>query len=111
MEISRRSVFALGGAAMAAPSLSMAASGDTGTPFVLGVASYSLREFSRSLAIKSVKQIGTPYINIKEFHLPYVSTPAELAKGKNDFEKAGLKILGGGTISFQKKSRRPNFAS
>jgi len=70
--------------------------------FKLGVASYSLREFGRALAIKSVKQIGTPYINIKEFHLPYRSTPEEMAKGKADFAKAGLQILGGGTIGLTK---------
>jgi sugar phosphate isomerase/epimerase len=70
--------------------------------FKLGVASYSLRQFSRSLAIKMVKQLGTPYINIKEFHLPYRSTAEELARGRAEFEKAGLKITGGGTISLQK---------
>lgn len=95
----------MGGAALAAPSMSMAApAGDNGFPFVLGVASYSLREFSRSLAIKAMKQIGTPYINIKEFHLPYILPPEDLARGRAQFEKAGLKILGGGTITLQKNN-------
>jgi sugar phosphate isomerase/epimerase len=90
------------GAALAAPGLAPAANEAPADTFQLGIASYSLREFSRSLAIKMVKQVGTPYINIKEFHLLYKSSPEELAKGRADFEKAGLKILGGGTISLQK---------
>jgi sugar phosphate isomerase/epimerase len=68
----------------------------------LGVASYSLRKLSRAQAIEAVKALRTPYINIKEFHLPYKSTPEELAAGRKEFEAAGLQILGGGTISLQK---------
>jgi sugar phosphate isomerase/epimerase len=68
----------------------------------LGVASYSFREFSRKLAIDMTRQLRTPYINIKEFHLPYRSTPEEIAKARQEFQRAGLQILGGGTISLQK---------
>lgn len=104
MQLSRRSLFSLGGAALARPVASAAPAAEAPVEsFKLGVASYSLREFGRALAIKMVKQTGTPYINIKEFHLPYRSTPEELARGRAEFEKAGLKILGGGTISFPKK--------
>lgn len=104
MTISRRTLFALGGAALASQPVTMnAARADRFSyGFKLGVASYSLREFSRGHAIRTVKQIGTPYINVKEFHLPYSSTPADLAKGRAEFEKAGLTILGGGTISLAK---------
>ncbi|MCI0423486.1 MAG: sugar phosphate isomerase/epimerase, partial [Acidobacteria bacterium] len=35
----------------------------------LGVASYSLRKLSRAQAIAAVKELKTPYLNIKEFHL------------------------------------------
>lgn len=69
----------------------------------LGVASYSLREFSRSLAIKSIKQLNVNYVNIKEFHLPYNLKPEELEKGRKQFEAAGLKIVGGGTVTFSKE--------
>jgi sugar phosphate isomerase/epimerase len=68
----------------------------------LGVASYSLREFGRRIAISYVRQLRTRYINIKEFHLLYRSTPEELARGRAEFEKAGLTILGGGTINLQR---------
>lgn len=70
----------------------------------LGVASYSLRKLSRSQAIAAIKALKTPYVNIKEFHLLYKSTPEELSAGRREFEAAGLKIVGGGTISLQKDS-------
>lgn len=66
----------------------------------LGVASYSLRQFSRSEAIAMVKELGTPYVNIKSVHLAYDLSPAELAAGRAEFEAAGLQIVGGGTITF-----------
>jgi sugar phosphate isomerase/epimerase len=70
----------------------------------LGVASYSLRELSRADAIKCIQELRTPYVNIKSFHLPYESTPEELAAGRRDFEDAGLQIVGGGTITLQKEN-------
>jgi sugar phosphate isomerase/epimerase len=70
----------------------------------LGVASYSLRKLSRAQAIAAVKELKTPYLNIKEFHLPYNSTPAELEAGRKEFENAGLQIAGGGTISLKEDS-------
>lgn len=68
----------------------------------LGVASYSLRKFDRSAAIAMIKEIGTPYVNIKSFHLPYESTPEEVATARREFEEAGLTIIGGGTITLKK---------
>ena len=68
----------------------------------LGVASYSFREFSRNHAIRMLKQLKVEYVNIKEFHLSYLLPPAELIKGQKQFESAGLRILGGGTVSFLK---------
>ncbi len=68
----------------------------------LGVASYSLREFNRPEAIAMIQAIGTPYVNIKSFHLPYESTPDEVAAARRDFKEAGLTIVGGGVITLQK---------
>ena len=70
----------------------------------LGVASYSLRKLSRAQAIAALKELKTPYLNIKEFHLLYTSTPAELEAGRKEFESAGLQIAGGGTISLKEDS-------
>ena len=55
----------------------------------LGVASYSLRKLSRTQAIAALKELKTPYLNVKEFHLPYRSTPSELEAGRKEFESAG----------------------
>jgi sugar phosphate isomerase/epimerase len=94
---------ALAGAVAAAPAAAAQAGGFGGHEIKLGVASYSLREFSRNLAIKSIKSMGVKYVNIKEFHLPYISRPEDIDRGRAAFEKAGLSILGGGTVSFQKE--------
>ena len=86
-----------GFSAFAAP----AAIGGNAGDIKLGVATYSLREFSRAHAIRMMKQLGVQYVSIKEFHLPVNSTPDECRKGRAEFEKAGLTILSGGNVSFQ----------
>jgi sugar phosphate isomerase/epimerase len=67
----------------------------------LGVASYSLRELSRADAIAAIQALHAKYVSIKSFHLPYESTPAELAAGRKEFEDAGLSIVSGGVITLQ----------
>jgi sugar phosphate isomerase/epimerase len=67
----------------------------------LGVASYSLRNFPRTKAIEMTKALGTPYINLKSFHLPYELSPAEIVAARHEIEAAGLQIVGGGTITFE----------
>ena len=67
----------------------------------LGVASYSLRNFSRAQAIEMTKALGTRYINLKSVHLPYEVSPAEIAAARQEVEAAGLLIVGGGMITFE----------
>jgi sugar phosphate isomerase/epimerase len=67
----------------------------------LGVASYSLRNFSRQQAIGMTNSLGTPYINLKSMHLPYDAAPAEIAAARAEIEAAGLQIVGGGMITFE----------
>src|ERR1700704_2042923 len=67
----------------------------------LGVASYSLRNFPRAKAIEMTKALGTPYINLKSVHLPYESSSAEIAAARSEVEAAGLRIVGGGMITFE----------
>lgn len=91
-------------AAVAAMPVGAAAQSATGGHEIkLGVASYSLRQFSRNLTIKSIKSMDVGYVNIKEFHLPYIAKPEDIDKGRKEFENAGLKILGGGTVTFNKE--------
>lgn len=98
---SRRGFLGTMMAAGAVPNFALAAVSGAADELKLGVASYSFREFSRSLAIQDTKALGVRYINIKEFHLPLNSTPEEIRKARAEFEKAGLTILGGGNVSFQ----------
>jgi len=67
----------------------------------LGVASYSLRAFSRAQAIQMTKLLGARYINLKSMHLPYESSPAEIAAARQEIAAAGLEIVGGGLITFE----------
>ena len=68
----------------------------------LGVASYSFRQFQRPYAIMGTKKLGTPYINYKDMHLPFTLSTKEIASAVAETNKAGLKIMGGGNISFAK---------
>ena len=70
----------------------------------LGVASYSLRNFPRDKAIEMVKTLGTRYVNFKSVHLPYELSPQELAAARREIEAAGLQIVGGGVITFDRDS-------
>lgn len=97
MNTTRRAFAGALGAVAAAPALaaqSTSAAGD----IRLGVASYSLRMFQRALAIRMIAKLGVRYVTIKEFHLPYRSSPKELAAGAAEFRKAGIEILGGGVV-------------
>ncbi len=101
----RRNFFAGGVAAMAtaasagtAPTIADHHWGDVR----LAVASYSLRQFSRSQAISIIKGLGIKYVNVKAFHLPYYLSKEDLKKGAAEFEKAGITIVSGGNISLRK---------
>lgn len=98
----RRSFFGATAAAIAATRAGFSAAAPDPSAIKLGVASYSFREFQRHLAIEDTRKLNVSYINIKDVHLPLNSTPDQIAKAKREFEKAGLTIVGGGNISFQK---------
>src|ERR1700676_5577556 len=100
---SRRSFFGAAAGVLTFAKPGMPATSPEPTDLKLGVASYSFREFGRHLAIEGTKKLNTPYINIKDVHLPLNSTPDEIAKARKEFEKAGLIILGGGNITFSKE--------
>ncbi|MGA8028724.1 MAG: sugar phosphate isomerase/epimerase [Bryobacteraceae bacterium] len=72
-----------------------------GADFKLGVASYSFRKFSRAQAISMTKELGTPYLNLKDVHLPLTSTPEQIAAAKKEFDDAGIILVGCGTIYFK----------
>ena len=101
-ELNRRGFLAAAGLAGLGARVPAPAAEEPAGTFKLGVASYSLREYSRALAIRCIKELRTPYVSVKEFHLPYRSSPQELEEGRKEFERAGLKIMSGGNVSLQK---------
>ncbi len=73
-----------------------------GADIKLGVASYSFRKFSREQAIQMTKALGTPYLNVKDFHLPLTSTPEQIAAARKEFAENKIVLVGCGNISFSK---------
>jgi sugar phosphate isomerase/epimerase len=67
----------------------------------LGVASYSLRNFTREQAIEMTRSLGARYINFKSVHLSYDASPDEFAKARAELAAAGLELVGGGMITFE----------
>lgn len=69
------------------------------SPIRLGIASYTFRNFDQAHLIDFMKELKTPYLNVKEMHLPM--TPADqVAPRAAEYRAAGLNLSTGGTISF-----------
>lgn len=68
----------------------------------IGVATYSLRKFSRPQAIEMLKKLNVKDISIKEFHLKYAETADQTTAGAKEFRDAGFNILSGGNIDLKK---------
>jgi sugar phosphate isomerase/epimerase len=113
-KLSRREVFgvgiALGGAAMTAPlwasgqaagSSPAAFAGRKPSPFKIGVASYSLRQFPREKMIEMVKGLGVKYVTLKDVHLARTDTPEQTRAARQQITDAGLAIMGGGTLTWK----------
>ena len=64
----------------------------------IGMASYTLRNFSLDQAIAMTKQAGVKYICLKDMHLPLKSTTAERQAAAGKIQAAGLSLVGGGVI-------------
>jgi sugar phosphate isomerase/epimerase len=99
---SRRTFLGASAAALAASRTGLGAANEDPREFKLGIASYSLRKFSRAQAIAMLKQMNVKLVNIKDVHLAMNSSPEEIRAGRKEFEDAGFVIEGGGNISFPK---------
>lgn len=106
--ISRRDT--LRGAAMLAASAALptafaqtetSAGNQRPSPVRLGVCSYSLRKLDPPHVIEAMRQLRTPYLNVKDVHLPM--TPLDQVAARADqFRAAGLKLTAAGAIYFTK---------
>jgi sugar phosphate isomerase/epimerase len=100
--MSRRSLGKFTAAAIAGVSLKAQEYHLGGADLKLGIASYSFREFPRDKAITMAKELGTPFLSVKDFHLKLDSSPAEIDAAKKEFAEAGLQLTSCGNVSFQK---------
>jgi sugar phosphate isomerase/epimerase len=113
-KLSRREAFgvgiALGGAAMTTPlrasgqaaaGAPAAFAGRKPSPFKIGVASYSLRQFPREKMIEMVKGLGVKYVTLKDVHLARTDTPEQTRAARQQITDAGLTIMGGGTLTWK----------
>ena len=72
------------------------------SPIRLGVASYSLRNFKDpAYVIAAMKQLRTPYLNLKDVHLP-MTPPDQVHTLAEQYRAAGLTLTAAGTIYFNK---------
>ena len=117
--LSRRSVLrtsaALSASALLGP---IARAGGAGTPqgypespVRLGIASFTFRQFKMDQLIGFMKQLKTPYLNLKDVHL--AMTPLDQVKVKaEEYRAAGMRLTAAGTIYFSKEDDadiRPKF--
>jgi sugar phosphate isomerase/epimerase len=71
------------------------------SPIRLGVASYSFRKFGIPDVIKFMKELNTPYLNVKEMHLP-MTNAAEVKQVSDEYRAASIRLTAAGAIYFLK---------
>ena len=90
------------GLAIASASNSKASKSEFG--FKLGVASYSLREFSQEQAIDMTLRCGVNQITFKSMHLPLDSDKETIKKAVALCKQKGVNLYGGGVIYMKSKA-------
>lgn len=65
----------------------------------LGLASYSVREFSLDQALGMAKTLGVTSMTFKDVHIPRTDPPETTRALSAKIKAAGITIIGGGTIS------------
>ena len=102
----RRSFLGLGALAMLAAGCQSAGAGKTccaakkckKVPFKLGVAGYTYNKFSIDETLAFLEKLDVHYLCIKNFHLPFDSTPAQIAEFKKKCADHGVTGYGVGPI-------------
>lgn len=105
-ELNRRTFFGAGLAALAASGAGLASAAIEPEPWgiKLGVASYSLRKFGRPEAIKMVQALQTPWISLKDMHMPFTYSPEQLKAARAEYEAAGIRIMSAGNTDMTRAS-------
>ncbi len=71
------------------------------SPIRLGIASYTFRKFNQAQLIDFMKQLKTPYLNLKDVHLA-MGPPSQVKEQADQYRAAGLQLTAAGTIYFAK---------
>lgn len=107
MSFSRRNFLRLSGTALAASQApGLLASENTPPmplppgklPFELGLASYTLREFSLEECIKMTRRLEIKNLALKSMHMPLESSAEEIKKMASSVREAGINLYGAGVI-------------
>jgi sugar phosphate isomerase/epimerase len=104
-EVSRRSFIAAATAAAAWTtfnrdmSAGAAALAAPASRLKLGLASYSMREFTLDQALEMARTLGVKYMTFKDVHVPRTDPPETTRALRAKIEAAGITIMGGGTIT------------
>lgn len=104
--LSRRGFFGTTAGAVAWTAIGRAAATESNTApsatagaLKLGVASYSMREFSLDKALEMAKTLGVKHMTFKDVHIPRTDPPDTTRALRAKIEAAGITIMGGGTIT------------
>lgn len=107
MSSSRRNFLKLSGAGLLATQAPTVFAGNVAgnrkphtkhVPFQLGIASYTLREFSLEETIKMTQRLEIPNLCLKSMHMPLELTPQEVKAEAAKVKAAGINLYGGGVI-------------
>ncbi len=67
-------------------------------PFHVGMAGYTFLKFTIPQTIAMMKRIGVTYLSVKDFHMPYDSTPDKILSVIKEFSDAGIKVYTVGVV-------------
>jgi sugar phosphate isomerase/epimerase len=67
----------------------------------LGVASYSMREFTLDQTLEMARTLGVTRMTFKDVHVPRTDPPEATRALRAKIEAAGITIMGGGTITIK----------
>ena len=77
-------------------------------PFKLGVAGWSFKDFNLEQSLAMMKRIDVHFLCIKDFHLPYKSTAAEIKAFHEQLAQSGVKGYAVGPIYTRTKEEIDN---
>ncbi len=86
-----------------ASGMSIASTSNKKGSLKLGLASYSLREFSQEQVIAMTKRVGLDFVCFKSMHLAMDSTVQQQKDAAKSAKDAGINLYGGGVIYMKNK--------